>query len=254
MKTRVSRCPQGLLSHSGGHLPSDPSSRPVRPWQSEAGNFMVRSNPVGTAVGGVVLAALLLAGCGTDDDVAATPPSSTASSAAATSAEPSSDATPADYVPASLDGPAQNVPKPVMPDLAREESREGAQAFLHYWSDAMWYAYQTGDTSFARNIISPHCEVCLDELSEVERAYRGERWLTGGRQAFTLQDPAMQRATDGIYKPVVKYRNDEVRLVGDQGVVDEVAPDPNSDEPLLVYMDYKDQAWIYITMAPLSGG
>ena len=81
---------------------------------------MVRSSPVGTVVGGVVLAALLLTGCGPDDDGAAASPSSTASSAAASSSEPGTDATPADYVPASLDGPAQNVPKPVMPDLAKE--------------------------------------------------------------------------------------------------------------------------------------
>lgn len=253
MNTRLFPCPQGLFPHSGWHLRSDPSSRAVRPWQSEAGNFMVRSYPVGTAVGGIVLAALLLTGCGTDEDGAAASPSGAAPSAAATSVTPSPSATPADYVPASLDGPAQNVPKPVMPELAKEESRDGAQAFLDYWSDAMWYAYQTGDTSYARDIISPHCEVCLNELSEVERAYRGNQWLTGGRQVFKLQDSVMHRAADGIYKPVVRYKNDEVRLAGGQGLVDTVEPDPNSDEPLLVYMDYKDQAWIYITMAPLSG-
>ncbi|MFI7743468.1 DUF6318 family protein [Kocuria rhizosphaericola] len=217
---------------------------------------MVRCNPVGTAVGGLVLAALLLTGCGTDDDGAAAspsgaPPPASAASAAPTAA-PGPDATPADYVPASLDGSAQNVPKPVMPDLAREESRAGAQAFLDYWSDAMWYAYQTGDTSYARDIISPHCEVCLNELSEVEQVYGGSQWLAGGRQKFELQDSAIQRAVDGIYKPVVKYRNDEVQLVGNQGVVDAVPPDPNSDEPLIVYIDYVDQEWIYITMAPLS--
>lgn len=215
---------------------------------------MVRSSPVGTVVGGVALAALLLTGCSPDDDDgAAASSSSTASSAAASSSEPGPDATPADYVPASLDGPAQNVPKPVMPDLAKKESRDGAQAFLDYWSDAMWYAYQTGDTSYARDIISPHCEVCLDELSEVELAYKASQWLTGGRQVFEVQDSVVQRATDGIYKPVVKYKNDEVRLVGDQGLVDTVEPDPNSDDPLLVYLDYQDQAWIYITMAPLPG-
>lgn len=216
---------------------------------------MVRSNPVGTALGAAVLAALLLTGCGPDDDDdgAAASPSSPAPSAAASTAEPGPDATPAGYVPASLDGPAQNVPVPVMPDLAREESREGAQAFLDYWSDAMWYAYQTGDTSYARDITSPHCGVCMDELSEVEQAYEANQWLTGGRQVFKLQDAVMHRTVDGIYKPVVKYKNDEVRLVGGNGLVDTVPPDPNIDDPLLVYMDHKDAVWLYITMAPLSG-
>ncbi len=127
---------------------------------------MVRSNPVGAVGGGLVLAALLLTGCAPGDDGAAASPSGATASATSTSTTPVTSAestpgsTPADYVPASLDGPAQNVPKPVMPALAKEESREGAQAFLDYWSDAMWYAYQTGDTSYARDIISPSCEVC----------------------------------------------------------------------------------------------
>ncbi|MGQ1838467.1 DUF6318 family protein [Kocuria turfanensis] len=159
----------------------------------------------------------------------------------------------AEYVPASLDGPAQNVPKPVMPELAREESREGAQAFLDYWSDAMWYAYQTGDTSYARDIISVSCEVCVDELSEVDRVYRGGQWLIGGRQAFELQESTVIRAADGVYKPIVKYKNDHVRLVENTNVIDQVPPNSESEEPLLVYLDYAEDEWVYITMAPLSG-
>ena len=157
---------------------------------------MVRSNPVGTAVGGLVLMGLLLTGCGTDDDVAATPPSSSASSAAATSAEPSPDATPADYVPASLDGPAQNVPEPVMPDLAKEESREGAQAFLDYWSDAMWYANQTGNTTYIREIVSEACEVCNDQFAVIEDVYAEGAWFVGGRENVYLQDASISPAAD----------------------------------------------------------
>lgn len=207
--------------------------------------------------------ALLLTGCGTDDDGAAASPSSAASAGVAAdesvdgSPSPSSTSgsagTSAEYVPASLDGPAQNVPKPVMPALAREESREGAQAFLDYWSDAMWYAYQTGDTSYARDITSVSCEVCADELSEVNRVYQGGQWLTGGRQVLELQESTVSRAADGIYKPVVKYRNDHVRLVEKSGVVDRVPPDSKPLEPLLVYLNYAEDKWVYITMAPLSG-
>ncbi|WP_368811811.1 DUF6318 family protein [Kocuria sp. CPCC 205263] len=146
---------------------------------------MVRSSPVGTVVGGVVLAALLLTGCGPDDDGAAASPSSTASSAATSSSEPGPDATPADYVPASLDGPAQNVPKPVMPDLAKEESRDGAQAFLDYWSDAMWYANQTGDTSYIREVVSEACELCDDQFAVIENVYDEGAWFMGGQGEYS---------------------------------------------------------------------
>ncbi|WP_424347456.1 DUF6318 family protein [Kocuria sp. CH-021] len=215
---------------------------------------MVRSNPVGTAIGGAALAALLLAGCGTDDDGAAASPSSAASSASATSATPGPDATPDAYVPASLDGPAQNVPKPVMPALAKEESREGAQAFLDYWSDAMWYAYQTGDTSYAREITAPSCEVCREELATVEQAYELGAWLVGGRETLEIQENPVVRAADGIYKPVVKGWSEGGRLVEDGEVTYEETSEIDPNKPFLVYLDYKGQSWTYITAAAISGG
>jgi hypothetical protein len=215
---------------------------------------MVRSNPVGTAVGSVVLSALLLTGCGTDDDVAATPPSSAASSAATTAAEPGPDATPADYVPASLVGPAQNVPEPVMPDLAREESREGAQAFLDYWSDAMWYAYQTGDTSFAWEVTNRSCAVCNEELKTVKEAYELGAWLVGGRETLEIQEDSFYRASDGVYKPVVKGWSEGGKLVEGGKVTYEEPSEIDPTQPFLVYLDYQDHSWIYITAAEISGG
>ncbi|MFF0988814.1 DUF6318 family protein [Kocuria nitroreducens] len=198
-----------------------------------------------------MLTALLLTGCGTDDDGAAASPSSAASSAAAASSEPSPDATPADYVPASLDGPAQNVPKPVMPDLAREESRDGAQAFLDYWSDAMWYAYQTGDTSYARDITSDACEACLDELDDLDAVYEEGNWTIGGRESIKIAQAEMLRATDGVYKPIVVYKREPGQLISDSEVeVD--APGEPRDRSIL-YMDFSDGSWIYITLAPIAG-
>ncbi len=214
---------------------------------------MVRSNPVGTAVGGVVLAALLLTGCGTDDDVAATPPSSAASSAAATSAEPSSDATPADYVPASLDGPAQNVPKPVMPDLAREESRDGAQAFLDYWSDAMWYANQTGNTTYIREIVSEACEVCNDQFAVIEDVYAEGAWFVGGRENIYLQDKTISPAADGVYKPIALSDSEGIKLLEDGEVTYEAQPRTGKEDPFPVYLDYENGEWVYITAANMSG-
>ncbi|GAA1754643.1 DUF6318 family protein [Kocuria aegyptia] len=214
---------------------------------------MVRSNRVGTAVGGVALTALLLTGCGTDDDGAAASPSSTASSAAATSSEASPDATPADYVPASLDGPAQNVPKPVMPDLAREESRDGAQAFLDYWSDAMWYAHQTGDATYAREIISGACDICMEQLEFVEDVYADGAWFVGGRENPVIQDAIIQRYSDGVYKPVVLTSAEGLKLVESNEVTYEAHPRTGQGDPFPVYLDYSQGSWVYITAANLSG-
>lgn len=219
---------------------------------------MVRSYPLRAPVGGVLLAALLLTGCGTeDDDAAASPSSAVSASVPADSSPPSapgSGATPADYVPASLDGPAQNVPEPVMPDLAREESREGAQAFLDYWSDAMWYAYQTGDTSYAREVTSNSCAVCEEEFKAVEQAYDLKAWLVGGRETIHLQDKEIARATDGIFKPVVKGKSEGAKLIENGKVTYEEGSEVDPNEPFLVYLDHREDSWTYITTAAIAGG
>ncbi|WP_053004752.1 DUF6318 family protein [Kocuria sp. SM24M-10] len=205
--------------------------------------------------------ALVLTGCGPDDDGAAASPSSPASAGVAAeetgggSPPPSSTSGPADasaeYVPASLDGPAQNVPKPVMPELAREESREGAQAFLDYWSDAMWYAYQTGDTSYARDITSNACEACLAELEELDSVYDDGSWAIGARESITIDQAELFEAGDGIYKPVVVYVRESSQLVSETGVqVD--APGEPGDKSVL-YMDFAERGWVYITLAPIAG-
>ncbi|MCJ8505158.1 DUF6318 family protein [Kocuria flava] len=154
-------------------------------------------------------------------------------------------------MPASLEGPARNVPEPVMPALAKEESLEGAQAFLDYWSDAMWFAYQTGDTSYARDIISPHCEACLEELDAVESVYIDDLWMTGGRPSIQLSVDELVLAQDGVYKPLAKYSGEGGKLIDDGVMVEENAP--TSDESTLVYLGFDDTGWVYITMAPVAG-
>lgn len=224
---------------------------------------MVRSCRVDASIGGAVLAVLLATGCGGGDDDAAASPSSAASPAAPASASvaapvspepsaaPGEAATSAEYVPASLEAPAQNVPKPVMPELAKEESRDGAQAFLDYWSDAMWYAYQTGDTSYAREITSEHCAACVMELDDVASVYEEGNWMAGGRPAIELQNNSLIRANDGIYKPLAKYSGEGGILFEDSSPVQEVSA--SIEESTLVYLDYVDNRWIYITMAPVAG-
>src|SRR5699024_7528270 len=57
-----------------------------------------------------------------------------------------SDVDPTDYIPASADGPAQNVPEPNLPAVATENTEEGAKATLEYFWEAEAYASLTGET------------------------------------------------------------------------------------------------------------
>ncbi|WP_416430255.1 DUF6318 family protein [Paenarthrobacter nicotinovorans] len=49
------------------------------------------------------------------------------------------------YKPADAKGKAENVPVPVMPELAKENSKAGLEAFIGYWYATYSYATETGD-------------------------------------------------------------------------------------------------------------
>jgi hypothetical protein len=83
-------------------------------------------------------AALLLSSC-QGGSAPGGPPSETGSTTASPTASvsvPSASATPSAppvYKPADAKGKAENVPVPVMPELAKENSKAGLEAFIGYW-------------------------------------------------------------------------------------------------------------------------
>jgi hypothetical protein len=98
-------------------------------------------------IAGVVAGSLLLAGCsgGAPADPGSASP--TAAESASASATPTPTPTPsAVYKPADASGPAQNVPVPVLPDVAKTETKEGLEAFVRFWYGALNYAFETGNT------------------------------------------------------------------------------------------------------------
>jgi hypothetical protein len=117
----------------------------------------------------------------------------------------------------------------------------------------MWYAYQTGDTSYAREIISPNCEVCMDQLNLLEEIYDSGSWAVGGREAVTIQERHITPAADSVYKPVVLGSTEGAKLVEGGEVTLNVPPDEGADDPHLIYMDYVGGEWLYISAANLPG-
>src|SRR3712207_1956393 len=109
-----------------------------------------------------VAASLALAGCNPGDSPgpgATAAPSAT--DLATTSASPTPTPTPAaDYKPADASGPAQNVPVPVLPEVAKTETKEGAEAFTKHWFSILSYAYETGDTAVLSELSKPECTFC----------------------------------------------------------------------------------------------
>lgn len=127
-------------------------------------------------------AGLLLTGCNTGGNPGAGTSSSSPSAAQtpSASATPTPTATPA-YVPASAKGRAQNVPVPVLPEVAKTETKAGLEAFVAHWYATLSYAYETGDTQPLKEISGPKCAFCTGLTESVSAAWGGGRWVLGGK-------------------------------------------------------------------------
>jgi len=173
----------------------------------EPRTFLYRSQiPRRTLLGSGALVGLgaLLAACGqqASNEAAATAtaaPSESASTSAAASESASASATPStvrgysggskapdgEYRPADKYGPAQNVPKPNVPeDGYNEKSLEGMRKTMDAW--ILWanYGTQTGDYSMARKFISPNFKRELEEYKNAEELYQSGGWIIGGIDHF----------------------------------------------------------------------
>jgi hypothetical protein len=133
--------------------------------------------------------ALALSGCNPGDSPG---PGGTSSPVAADTPTATSTPTPtptpsAVYKPADASGPAQNVPVPVLPEVAKTETKEGAEAFVRYWYESLSYSYETGDTKVLEKLSSPGCVFCSGLRDGIAEAWGEGRWISGGK----IETPAI---------------------------------------------------------------
>lgn len=150
--------------------------------------------------------AVALSGCnsgdspgpgGTSSPVAAETPTATAT--------PSPTPTPsAVYKPADASGPAQNVPVPVLPEVAKTETKEGLEAFAKYWFELLNYAYQTGDVGGLESVTSPDCDYCSKLSTSLTTNYQGDRWLSGGRITLPVSTTTFEKSADGNFQVILQ--------------------------------------------------
>ncbi|WP_325169863.1 DUF6318 family protein [Arthrobacter sedimenti] len=134
---------------------------------------------------GAVIVLMLLTGCQADGDPSANETQSQPSSTSApTTAEASESATASpspEPSPASSAGPAANIPVPVKPALADENSKEGLEAFTKYWLELFSYGYQTNDWAPFEAVTDVGCTTCENLKAEVNRVYDDGGWIAGGQ-------------------------------------------------------------------------
>lgn len=208
----------------------------------------------------VLLAAgsLVLAGCSSSSPVDPPPP---ASSAPTTSIESSGTAmltptvpptaSPAVYKPATDQGPAENVPVPVLPDKAKEFSKEGLIAFAEYWYSTLGYAYETGNVTPLQVISDPTCSSCQRVEASVGQQYGAGGWLVGGHMVVHQASSTFNEMADGTYQAVLTIQQKKVTAYAMDGTVDSES-DQTIARPDIVMASFSDGRWIALRVEHLT--
>jgi hypothetical protein len=156
----------------------------------------------------LVFAGLLaLTGCTTPGDgnnpgTASPPDTTVATTVPATTTPPPTTA--AVYKPATDAGPAENVPIPVLPEKAKEFSKEGLIAFAEYWFSTLGYVFETGDSGPMLAVTEPGCQACDLMINLLEPTYENGGWVVGGQMEVVQSISYFTPLSDGDYQAEVE--------------------------------------------------
>ncbi|MCU1517186.1 MAG: hypothetical protein JWQ75_1907, partial [Pseudarthrobacter sp.] len=207
-----------------------------------------------SALAGLAAAALALSGCnpgGEPNTGGTTTPSATESATPSSTASATPTPT-APYKPADATGRAQNVPVPVLPEVAKTETKEGLEAFTAYWFEQLNFAYETGDAAGIQAVTSPGCEFCSNITTSLISNYQGGRWLAGGKITVPSTTTTFEPAADGNYEVIVQVQQDTITYHDPGGAEFRTQTQP-SDTGNVLLITFKDAAWHVNGLHPLRG-
>lgn len=150
-----------------------------------------------------------------------------------------------EYVPASEDGPAQNVPKPEMPEEMKEETEDGAKAAVQYWWDTMTYLQRTGHSEPMEAISADTCTFCNSFAGAMSTIYSEGGWHEGSTATVTS---SMVWSSEGNETTVTTTVNhEEAKQYNKDGTEDpEGADEAHEDLPwrTILHFDSDQETWI----------
>jgi len=157
-----------------------------------------------------------------------------------------------EYVPATAEKKAQNVPKPLVPANMNEQSVDGMYAFIGYWLASFNYALMTGDTEPMKK--ADPADVYAKSLQELTIMYENDLgWMYGTDTPVTLEltsgspKKASGKGTRYDWPAYMNYSADaKIHIEGKSDQPFKTASSPNG-KLAKVAVEYKDGRWIMLT-------
>jgi hypothetical protein len=155
---------------------------------------------------------------------------------------------PTEYIPASEEGPAQNVPEPRLPVAATEASEEGALKALEYFWEAAEYTRVTGDSGPVELVSSGSCNFCSSFASDWVNAYEAGQWaVSDGEVSYEISEVWQQGGESEplSFDILFSLSEPDIVLFDETGLVEEEGSgaEGESDWFALTVYDSTAQRW-----------
>ncbi|EHB87992.1 hypothetical protein HMPREF0737_01115 [Rothia mucilaginosa M508] len=157
-----------------------------------------------------------------------------------------------EYVPATAEKKAQNVPKPVVPEKMNEATIEGMYEFLSYWVASFNYMFMTGDYEPLKKA-DPAGEFANDHNNVVLVYSTGKGWVYDTDAPVTVQllTDAPKKVAGGPnrYDWIGRFIQDpKAKLhVEGQDPIPLAEEGSSKSEATNFAMDYKDGSWFMVS-------
>ena len=157
-----------------------------------------------------------------------------------------------EYVPATAEKKAQNVPKPLVPANMNEQNVDGMYAFIGYWLASFNYALMTGDAEPMKK--ADPADVYVKSLQEFAFMYESDLgWMYGTDTPVTLElvSSAPQKASGSSsrynWPGYMNYSPDaKIHREGKSDLPFKTDSSPNG-KLMKAAVEYKDGKWFMLT-------
>ncbi len=166
-----------------------------------------------------------------------------------------------EYVPATAEKKAQNVPKPIMPEKVQELSLDGIYALIGYWISSFNYLALTGDIEPLKKT-DPSSDY-YKELEPMVKLYEtGRGWIYDTSEpmsVYLMTDTPTQVEGDRILyywraRSLVDQNGKRHLTEGDNRDKPIVGAEDSQGQAMRIVVEYKEGAWFMSTQKDADKG